>query len=56
MKGWNDGILITGGYRSSGAWLNTVWFLDLTIALNQSATANPWIRLNDLSKVKTLAT
>ncbi|XP_023330247.1 uncharacterized protein LOC111702710 [Eurytemora carolleeae] len=50
MKGWNDGILITGGYRSSGAWLNTVWFLDLTIALNQSGTANPWIRLNDLSK------
>jgi len=28
--GWRDGILISGGYRSAGAWLNTAWFLDLT--------------------------
>jgi len=27
--GWRDGILISGGYRSAGAWLNTAWFLDL---------------------------
>eukprot|EP00088_Acartia_fossae_P004818 TRINITY_DN12084_c0_g1_i1.p1 TRINITY_DN12084_c0_g1~~TRINITY_DN12084_c0_g1_i1.p1 ORF type:complete len:493 (-),score=78.87 TRINITY_DN12084_c0_g1_i1:149-1627(-) len=49
-EGWRDGILMVGGYRASGAWLNSAWFLDLTLALNSSDTTNPWIRMEDLSK------
>ena len=38
----------------AGAWLNTAWFLDLTLALNSSDTTFPWIRMEDLSKVSNL--
>jgi len=50
LEGWRDGILVTGGYRSSGAWLNTAWFLDLGVALDASDPTDPWIRINDIAE------
>ena len=51
LEGWKDGILMTGGYRATGAWLNTVWFLDLAAATDPAVTDQPWTRIMDISKV-----
>ena len=42
---------MTGGYRATGAWLNTVWFLDLAAATDPAVTDQPWTRIMDISKV-----
>jgi len=48
-NGWDDGILLTGGYREAGAWLNTAWWLNLTILFDSEETKPAWERLTNIS-------
>ena len=33
---WEDGVLLTGGYRDAGAWINTAWWLSMETLRNSS--------------------
>jgi len=44
--GWEDGILMTGGYREAGAWLNTAWWLNLTLLFDGKPA---WERITNIS-------
>ena len=46
---WEDGVLLTGGYRDAGAWINTAWWLSLETLRNSSITTNKWQRLTNIS-------
>jgi len=48
-NGWEDGILMTGGYREAGAWLNTAWWLNLTILFDTNTTLPAWERITNIS-------
>ena len=48
---WMEGLLVTGGYREAGAWLNTAYWLNLT-AMFDSSLASPslaWERVTNIS-------
>ena len=46
---WEDGVLLTGGYRDAGAWINTAWWLSMERLRNSSITTNKWERLTNIS-------
>ena len=46
---WEDGVLVTGGYRDAGAWINTAWWLSMEALKNSSITTNKWQRLTNIS-------
>ena len=46
---WEDGVLVTGGYRDAGAWINTAWWLSMEALRNSSITTNKWQRLTNIS-------
>ena len=46
---WEDGVLITGGYRDAGAWINTALWLSMETLRNSSITTNKWLRLTNIS-------
>ena len=48
-SGWEDGVLMTGGYREAGAWLNTAWWLNLTILFDPDETLPAWERITNIS-------
>ena len=40
---------MTGGYREAGAWLNTAWWLNLTILFDPDETLPAWERITNIS-------
>jgi len=46
---WEDGLLVTGGYREAGAWLNTAWWLNLTDVFNPGDVPMPWNRVTNIA-------
>ena len=46
---WEDGVLLTGGYRDAGAWINTAWWLSMERLRNSSIPTNKWERLTNIS-------
>ena len=46
---WEEGLLVTGGYREAGAWLNTAWWLNMTAVWDPSPLALPWQRVTNIS-------
>ena len=49
---WMEGLLITGGYREAGAWLNTAYWLNLTAVFDPSLASTPslvWERVTNIS-------
>jgi len=48
---WMEGLLITGGYREAGAWLNTAYWLNLTAVFdpNLASPSLAWERVTNIS-------
>ena len=45
-------MLVSGGYRDAGAWLNTVYWLNLTHVFDPDPDVpSEWIRMTDISPV-----
>lgn len=50
--GWEDGLLVAGGYREAGAWLNTAWWLNITALYDTTWTGPLWERLTNIAEVR----